>query len=432
MRKYTNDEVNNVLYDNMDALLVVSSKDDTYRAIKRSEEFEKFIEEEGSYQELIERLLFHMNDSNIKITDDYQVFLPKMGEFRHKYSRKINLLLDQVKHTLQMLVYPIEGNEGDYIILLCDLEQSEIERELETENKVKTIQETYLFSMYVDLNKDITSSVNVSEISDDSMHYDVKYSEWRMMIVHMIWPEDQSEFLKKTEPDYLKAHLKPGDTVSFNCQMKNLEGNYIWVKLIFGRSETTSKQDFRFVFMVQDIHENSIRLLSELKKFEKLASYDALTNVYNHGRIETELNNAIDEFEQNNRTISLMMLDIDFFKTVNDTYGHAVGDEILKDFVACIFDKVKEEDIVIGRWGGEEFVCVCYDKDVETLFAVAEDIRKTIETRTFDTIGTMTCSIGVAGLEKEDTVKKSFKRLDEALYAAKSDGRNCVKVYGRE
>lgn len=428
MRKYTDIEIGKMLRSNMDAIFVVSSVEDTYQRVKCSELFSEFIDETGSYKDLIEKLCFHMSENDAKISDDYQVFLPKMIDFKGKYSRKLSCEINGEKHRIQMLVCPTGQEPGEYIIVLTDLDQSEKEREIIAEDKVKTIQETYLFSMYVDLNNDKTSGINVTEISNDDMHYELKYTEWRMMIVNMIWPEDQPTFLEKSDPEYLKAALKPAKTLSFDCQMKNLEGQYIWVRLIFGRIDTTSEQDYRFVFMVQNIHEDSMRLFHELKKFENLASYDPLTNVFNHGRIETELNNAIAELKGSDGQSALMMLDVDYFKKVNDTYGHAVGDDTLKAFTSCLKEAFADCDVRIGRWGGEEFVCVCYGYDMETIEALAEKTRAAVESRTFDMIGHMTCSIGITCINKDDTSDTAFKRLDEALYDAKSSGRNCVKT----
>lgn len=428
MINYSTDEIYKVLIDNVDSILIVSSKDDRYRAIKRTEGFARFIDAEGSYKDLIEKLLFHLSDSNDRITDTYQVFLPKMGEFKNKFSRQILVEINNVKHIIQMLVYPIKDNEGDYIILLFDMGRSEIKRNNKKESKVKTIQETYLFSMYVDLNRDVVASMNVKEISDDDLHYDVKYSEWRMMIVNAIWPEDQEMFLTITDPEYIRTHLKPSKTLTFDCQMKNLEGNYIWVKLIFGRTDTIHEKDFRFVFMVQNIHEDSLKLFNELKRFEKLASNDALTGIFNHGRIETELNSAIESMKKDDKPVSLMMFDIDFFKRINDTYGHAVGDEVLKAFVKSISARLEKHNIKIGRWGGEEFVCVCYDFDTEKLKLLAENIRQSIANQPSETVVPITCSIGIASIEKEDSVQDAFIRLDKALYNAKNNGRNCVSL----
>lgn len=428
MRKYTDIDIARILNASMDAILIVSSIDDTYRRVKCTELFSELIDETGSYKDLIEKLCFHMSENNARISDDYQVFLPKMIDFKGKYARKLSCEINGERHKIQMFVCPTEKEEGEYIIVLTDLDQSENDREIISEKKVKTIQETYLFSMYIDLNNDKISGINVTEISNDDMHYEIKYSEWRMMIVNMIWPDDQPLFLEKSNPECLKAALKPAKTLSFDCQMKNLEGQFIWVRLIFGRIDTTSEQDFRFVFMVQNIHEDSMRLFKELKKFENLASYDALTSVYNHGRIETEINNAIVEYKGNNGKCSLMMLDIDFFKEVNDTYGHAVGDDTLKAFISCVKETLTDYDVRIGRWGGEEFVCVCYGYDMDAIKEIAEKTRAAVESRTFDIIGHMTCSIGIACIYKDDTADTAFKRLDEALYDAKSNGRNCVKI----
>lgn len=428
MRVYSDVDVANILNNSMEAVLVVSSKEDTYQRIKCSELFSKLLDETGSYKELIEKLCFHLSENDSKITDDYQVFLPKMIDFKGKHARKISCEINGEKHRIQMFVCPTEIEEGEYIIVLSDLDQSENEREIITENKVKTIQETYLFSMYIDLNNDKASGINVTEISNDDLHYDIKYSEWRNTILNMIWGEDQETFLEKSNPEYLKAKLKPGKNLSFDCQMKNLEGQFIWVRLIFGRIDTTSEHDYRFVFMVQNIHEDSMRLFKELKKFENLASFDPLTEVFNHGRIETELNNAIVELNGCDGQSSLMMLDIDYFKKVNDTYGHAVGDETLKAFTRCVKEAVASYDIRIGRWGGEEFVFVCYGYDSNSIQEIAENIRTSVESRIFDTIGHITCSIGITCIGENDTADSAFKRLDEALYDAKTSGRNCIKV----
>lgn len=428
MRVYSDVDVANILNNSMEAVLVVSSKEDTYQRIKCSELFSKLLDETGSYKELIEKLCFHLSENDSKITDDYQVFLSKMIDFKGKHARKISCEINGEKHRIQMFVCPTEIEEGEYIIVLSDLDQSENEREIITENKVKTIQETYLFSMYIDLNNDKASGINVTEISNDDLHYEIKYSEWRNTIVNMIWGEDQETFLENSNPEYLKAKLKPGKNLSFDCQMKNLEGQFIWVRLIFGRIDTTSEHDYRFVFMVQNIHEDSMRLFKELKKFENLASFDPLTEVFNHGRIETELNNAIVELNGCDGQSSLMMLDIDYFKKVNDTYGHAVGDETLKAFTRCVKEAVASYDIRIGRWGGEEFVFVCYGYDSNSIQEIAENIRTSVESRIFDTIGHITCSIGITCIGENDTADSAFKRLDEALYDAKTSGRNCIKV----
>ena len=128
-------------------------KADLYKSIKISKRLEGFVEKEGSYKELLKKLCFHLSDNNGNITEEYQVFLPKIGEFNGRVAQKVSLIIDGENHLVQMLAYPVKDSEGDYVILLCDLDKTEYERNVLAENKVKAIQETYLFSMYVDLIK---------------------------------------------------------------------------------------------------------------------------------------------------------------------------------------------------------------------------------------------------------------------------------------
>ena len=426
MTDFTTETISNFLYSKVDSIIIVDIQNSDYQAIKRTGVFEKIIAPNGNYHELIKKLWFHFNKSSNKISEDYQIFLPMLGKFSGKYSNKINFVLDDVIHIVQLSIYPLNEQNTKYMFLLDELDNSKYIRDFMAHKKVDTIHNTFLFSMYVDLLKDTTSSINVTEISNDPMHYDVSYSTWRETIVNMFLPEDQSLFLERTAPEYLKKNLLPGRTASFDCQMKNLKGIFIWVKLIFSRAETTNDDDFRFVFMVQNIHDDSIKLFDTLKKYEILASQDALTNIFNRGRIETEIENAIETLKMNNENISLMMLDIDYFKRVNDMFGHSVGDNVLKQFTKTIKDFFKAHNVKIGRWGGEEFVCICYESIFEQVKILAENLRKKIESTKFEQVGTLTCSIGVTKLKKDDTPLIVFNRADAAMYKAKNKGRNCV------
>ena len=426
IENYTLNEAIEFLKESVDALLIVDSNADRFKVLSKRGMFVDFIGDSGVYQELIEKLWFHLGDSMDKISEDYQVFIPTFGKYSGKYSRRLKIVENDVPHAVQMTIYPID--ENNYLLLLDELDNSEYMKDFLTNEKVTTIQNTYLFSMYVDLFKDSTSSISITEISDETVHAAIKYSEWRHMIVNMIWPDDQELFMERTDPEYLKKNIMPGRTASFDCLMQNLEGKYIWVKLIFSRAETNnSEEDFRYVFIVQDIHENSVQLMSTLKKYEELASKDALTDVFNHGRIETELYNAIEIVSRTDRKVSIIMFDIDFFKNVNDKYGHAVGDMTLKHFAFMLNDYFKTANAVIGRWGGEEFVAVCYDADIKKAFEYAEEIRIKVSKEEYKVVGHITCCAGVAEITKKDDFQQAFDRMDKALYQAKSEGRNCVR-----
>ena len=426
MSDFSKESVSSLFYDNVDAIIIVDAANDTYHTAKKTGLFEGFLDDEGNYKALVEKLWFHFSDKNDRIADDYHVFVPMFGKFKGKFVDRIKLLIDNQVHLVQLTIYPLDEDSNKYMFFMDELDNSDYQREFLTEKKLHTIQNTYLFSMYVDLIKDISCSINISEMSDNQVNYDLNYSTWRNMIVNMIWPEDQKLFMERTDPEYLKKNLLPGRTTSFDCQMKNLDGVFIWVKLIFSRSNTTNEEDFRFVFMVQDIHENSMKLFETLKKYEELASKDALTMIFNHGRIETEINNAIEVFKTKNEKVALMMLDIDYFKAVNDEFGHSVGDVILKQFVDFVLEFLKPYNVVTGRWGGEEFVCVCYGMDFEQIKQLAENLRQSISEAHFDKVYSLTCSIGLTQIQDGDTDKLAFDRVDKAMYEAKSNGRNCV------
>ncbi|MBR4790578.1 MAG: GGDEF domain-containing protein [Treponema sp.] len=428
MSDYSKESVSDLLYKKVDSLIIVDAHNNTYKTVKKTGFFEKFIEDEGIYNDLIEKLWFHFANSSAKITEDYHVFVPTIGKFSGKYSNRISLVLDNEVHNVQISIYPLDAENTKYLFVLDELDKSDYVKEFLSDTKINTMQNTYLFSMYVDLIKNTTNSINVSEISSDSVNYDVSYTDWRMMIVNMIWPEDQNLFLERTDPEYLKKNLLPGRTSSFDCQMKNLEGVFIWVKLIFSRAITTNADDFRFVFMVQNIHDDFMNLNKTLRKYEELASKDPLTELFNHGRIETEIINAVELYKSKGEKVSLMMLDIDYFKKVNDKFGHAVGDIILKQFAKLVRTFLEPYDIKTGRWGGEEFVCVCYGKTFDEIKELAEKLRETIEQEDFEYIGKLTCSLGLTEIQNGDDSALIFDRVDKAMYDAKNGGRNCVMI----
>ena len=180
--------------------------------------------------------------------------------------------------------------------------------------------------------------------------------------------------------------------------------------------------------MVQDIHDDSIEMLSTLQTYEEKATKDPLTGLYNHGEIENQFNSAITHRQKSDEPISLLMMDLDHFKDVNDNYGHAVGDTTLQHFAKIILDIIPEEKFIAGRWGGEEFVLICRDKNSTKAAELAESIRAKVDEYLFPEIAHITCSIGVTELKADDDFTEAFNRLDKAMYSSKQNGRNKVTV----
>ena len=426
---FTEKDVSELFLGNVDAVIVVDPSIDAYKTVVRRGMFLDFLKESGIYHDLILDLWFHFNDSNEKVSGDYQIFADNTGIFKSKYSRRLKLFPEgeEKPHLVQLTVYPFD-DKSKYLFVMDEFNDNESLQESLTTKKINTIQNSYLFSMYIDLAQDTISSINVTEISDDTVNYNLTYSDWRMMIVNMIWPEDQEQFLRRTDPEYLKKNFHPGRTSSYDCMMRNLEGKFIWVKLIFSRAQTTNEDDYRFVFMVQDIHDNSLELISTLQEYEEKAITDPLTGLFNHGEVQTQLTNALANRQKNDTPVSVMMLDLDFFKKVNDNYGHSVGDTTLKHFAKILQDYAVEHKSIAGRWGGEEFVIILRGQDGASAQEMAEEVRKKVEEYLFPEIYHITCSIGVTELVSGDDFTEAFNRLDKALYASKHTGRNKVTL----
>lgn len=173
------------------------------------------------------------------------------------------------------------------------------------------------------------------------------------------------------------------------------------------------------------LEESNEKLSLAYEEVEKLSVTDKLTNLYNRYKIDSVLNDEKKKADRYNLNFGILILDIDFFKKVNDNYGHLVGDEVLIEFSSILKNNSRETDIV-GRWGGEEFLIIVPHTEYDSLLYFANNLRKKIENYEFRTVGKVTASIGVSIYEKDDEIINAINRADEAVYVSKSSGRNCV------
>jgi two-component system cell cycle response regulator len=177
------------------------------------------------------------------------------------------------------------------------------------------------------------------------------------------------------------------------------------------------------------------RLRQNYEQSLSMALTDSLTGVFNRRYVAAHLPRLLDRSGENQKPVAVLMFDIDHFKQVNDTYGHGVGDEVLKEVAVRCNRNVRNFDLV-SRYGGEEFLVVMPDTDQDSALAVAERLRRTIAEEPFevsDPVGrvTVTISIGVAVAQwPGDTSESLVKRADDALYQAKRTGRNRVIAEG--
>lgn len=166
--------------------------------------------------------------------------------------------------------------------------------------------------------------------------------------------------------------------------------------------------------------------IKDKKKLETLATTDPLTKLYNRGYFNEVFEKLINNTKRNQDNLTVIIIDIDHFKIVNDTYGHQTGDSVLTYIAAMLKETLRENDH-LARWGGEEFV-ILLNSHVINARTVAEKLRAGIEKLAIPNIKNITCSFGMTGYQKDDTPISMFKRADEALYMAKENGRNRVEV----
>lgn len=161
------------------------------------------------------------------------------------------------------------------------------------------------------------------------------------------------------------------------------------------------------------------------RQLEQLAITDRLTRLYNRMRLEKAFEEMIDESEKTGRIFSVLLMDIDFFKRVNDTYGHLCGDAVLTD-IASILKGHCSVNATLARWGGEEFMIICPDMTLDEATSHADMLRRLIAEHQFPDVGNCTVSIGVTQWHLGDKQKSLTLRADTALYKAKEQGRNRV------
>ncbi|MFT9496971.1 GGDEF domain-containing protein [Anaerosolibacter sp.] len=160
---------------------------------------------------------------------------------------------------------------------------------------------------------------------------------------------------------------------------------------------------------------------------EHLVNYDGLTKVYNRRYFNEYLNHEMEKSERYNKNLSLIMFDIDHFKKVNDTYGHDVGDSVLKELSDLIQAHIRKCDI-LARIGGEEFAIIATETNVDNGLVFSEKLRKIVEEYDFKHIGKITISLGVTQFNHGDNSDLIYKRADTALYKAKNNGRNRSEI----
>jgi len=180
--------------------------------------------------------------------------------------------------------------------------------------------------------------------------------------------------------------------------------------------------------LINFIGEATRELEAANRKLARTSITDGLTKLYNRTEIQRRIIRAIDNAKRLGDNMALIMLDIDNFKRVNDTYGHSEGDTVIKGLSAILSElDDKNEYYSAGRWGGEEFMLLVEKEAEQKIWGLAEEIRKTFAALEFPKAGNQSVSVGITMLQSDDTIDSICVRVDKALYQAKSNGKNRVE-----
>lgn len=233
--------------------------------------------------------------------------------------------------------------------------------------------------------------------------------------------------LEKGEVREYKGRQVLSPRHSFEQWQQDVDGYApIWTGIQIEAAKTLA-EDLAIGASAYQIEQLNQELTEANQRLEHLVHTDALTQVWNRYHMEQTLEEEVKRCKRHGRDLAVILLDIDHFKRVNDDYGHDVGDKVLKLISEAIHQWLRSSD-VFGRWGGEEFLIIAPETDLESASQLAERLRRRLSNLQFDKVGQVTASFGVAELLPSEDRNSLVKRADNALYQVKESGRNSVEV----
>ncbi len=304
-------------------------------------------------------------------------------------------------------------NDGDGRILLVDPRETSSERIINSFENKHRITRVAGHQDAIDAVQDGVNPFELVIVSFDSEHYDglrlcsqLKSTEATRQtpILVIVDPDNQPGLLRALDMGVNDYLMRPVDRQELKARVSTQIRRYRYTE----------------------------RLRASVKASIEMAITDPLTGLYNRRYLETHLNHLIEHYINRGKALSVVAVDVDFFKAINDTYGHDIGDKVLQELSVRLKANTRSVDLCC-RVGGEEFIMVLPNTATELSSRIAERLRRSVGSKSFE-CGLaqpvpVTISVGVASLNgADDTLEKLLKRADQALYSAKREGRNRVVI----
>ncbi|AEM79709.1 LOW QUALITY PROTEIN: response regulator receiver modulated diguanylate cyclase with PAS/PAC sensor [Thermoanaerobacter wiegelii Rt8.B1] len=325
-------------------------------------------------------------------------------------------------------LYPVEvhleliefGKEKVYAALVIDItERRTMEKELKERNEIlSTIMESAGDAIIMIDDKGNVTFWNPA--AERILGYSREEIIGKELHALMIQDERLYEVYRKA---FKRFRLTgKGNTVGKTIELKARHKNGYEIDVELSLSAVKIKDAWHAIGIIRDISER--KRLEELLYHQSIT--DPLTNIYNRRFFMQMLEQEIERVKRNKKLFSLIMFDLDHFKKVNDRFGHAAGDMVLKSVADTVKERIRKTDC-FARWGGEEFIILLPETSLNNAVDLAEELRKQISRIELQGIGDVTASFGVTEYRDTDTIDTVLIRVDNMLYEAKGAGRNCVK-----
>ena len=347
-------------------------------------------------------------DSSIDIIMDQ---LSKRGDiYQSSYSFVVN-------SEDRIILHPIKAYLGKDVSEIAQRDLSNVPDEGYIEYEVNGVEKVAFFNKATEADWRVVTTVERYDVIKD-IFYEIGLYAFCIFLICVVLGFVQSSILSK----------------KFSLPLEQLHRKVKSVAEGHWESEDDTPYPNNEIGMIsQDIEKLTTEELysksKELKRLnallEERATTDQLTGVSNRHKIDEDLEHLYQRLARYNQPFSIMLLDLDWFKQVNDTHGHQMGDTTLKELASVLRESVRSIDSV-GRWGGEEFMIVCPETHLEEVRMLAERIRTSVERHEFTIGERVTISVGVAQCSRAESIENVIRRADKNLYSAKESGRNRV------